>query len=197
MGGSFDPFHLGHQAMVTQVLSIDYVEQLWLVPVGVAVHRQLSGFVDAMTRLTWVQKVYAHEPRVRVLDWEVLNSQPTSTLETLQRFRVTCPNQVPLLVLGEDSFNTLAQWHGYPKHKTLCNLCVFPRKGAEKKDLNGWVKATGSWHQKEGHILRMDVALPLISSTDIRWKATQRMSLRDLVDGCLEQEIEESYGGLN
>ncbi|MDQ6962084.1 MAG: nicotinate (nicotinamide) nucleotide adenylyltransferase [Mariprofundaceae bacterium] len=197
MGGSFDPFHLGHQAMVSQALSLPKVQQVWLMPVGVAIHRQLSGQSNAFQRLAWVEKIYENVPRVRVLDWEVQNTHPTSTLETLQRLHQTHPQHMPLLLLGADAFNGLEQWYGYPQHQDLCNICVFPRQGTVIRCLDGWKKASGSWHETAGHVLKMRYELLDISSTHIRAQAKQGLALTEMVNASLVQEIEDCYGGLN
>lgn len=197
MGGSFDPFHLGHQAMVKQALNIPEVQHVWIIPVGMAIHRQLSGDSNAQQRLAWVKKIYADVPSVHVLDWEVNNTHPTSTLETLQRWHQSYPDSIPLLLLGADAFNGLEQWYGYPAHQKLCNICVFPRKGTVIHGLEGWKEASQDWQKKAGHVLKMKGELPDISSTHIRAQAKQGLALTAMVNACLIQEIEDCYGGLN
>jgi len=197
MGGSFDPFHFGHQAMVTHTLALPWVQELWLIPVGKAVHRHLSGHASALMRLQWLRRVYIDEPRVTVLDWEVMNTQPTPTLETLQYFHQQQPRKLPLLVLGMDSFNSLRHWQGYPQHLQYCNLCVFPRLGVTMQVNNDWKPALGHWQQTAGHLLKLSTALPRLSSTYVRQRAQQGLDLEGMVNEKLRQEIENCYGGLN
>lgn len=192
-GGSFDPPHLGHVALVHAALALG-LDEVWVIP-ALPVHRQLSGCADGFTRLGWLEKIFAGQPRVKVVDWEVTRQQPTPAVDTLRRFRVNYPDLTPWLLLGVDAWVGLESWREYPAHRMLCNVAVFARQGLEN------IPAHEGWQQVErsdacvtpGHWCFVDVTLPDISATLIREYAEQGRSLMDWVPAVVCSDIEKNY----
>ena len=60
--GTFDPFTLGHQDMVSRALAL--FDQL-IIAIAQGSHKTPSITLD--NRLLWVAECYAHEPRIKVL----------------------------------------------------------------------------------------------------------------------------------
>jgi len=71
-GGSFDPPHLGHKALVEAALLELELDGVWVLPVGVPVHRELTSYISAKQRLLWVEKMFAGMEGVEVFDWEFM-----------------------------------------------------------------------------------------------------------------------------
>ncbi|MFQ5581517.1 MAG: nicotinate (nicotinamide) nucleotide adenylyltransferase [Mariprofundaceae bacterium] len=196
-GGSFDPPHIGHQALVRAAFCLPGLDEVWVIPVGVPVHRALSGRADAHTRLLWTRRIFAGEPRVHVQDWEVRRQQPTSALHTLQYISRQYPQVSPVLLLGADAFAGIESWVGYPEHRHFCDVAVFGRAGQAIPEIDGWqFVPVSAWQhtQGTGHVLVMDVSLPDISATQLRGEALQGKPLRDRVPAEVCQEVEQAYG---
>lgn len=195
-GGSFDPPHLGHVALVHAALTTLELPEVWVVPAGLPVHRQLSGCADAATRLHWLRRIFADEKRVKVLDWEAKATKPTPTIATLRRIRRQFPDVLPLLLMGEDAFAGLASWVDYPAHQQLCAVAVFPRDARWLPPLKGWRRVSpAAWRREPatGCVIRIGAALPDISATRLRAMAGAQQSLRDLVPACVQGAIEQHY----
>ena len=192
-GGSFDPPHNGHVALVHAALELG-LDEVWVIPAQ-PVHRELSGFADGQVRLTWLQKIFADHSRVKVLDWEVRQQQPTPAVETLRRFNAEHPGLTPWLLLGADAWAGFKSWREYPAHRTLCNVAVFARQGSGKIPVyDGWRQVKrpdvcvtpGSW-------CFVDVTLPEVSATLVREYAGRGCGLTDLVPAAVCSEIENNY----
>lgn len=196
-GGSFDPPHKGHIALVIAGLELG-LDEVWVIP-ALPVHRKLSGSADGRTRLGWLQTVFANLPNVKVLDWEVSRKEPTPAIDTLCRFNHEYPGLTPWLMLGLDAWAGFESWREYPKHRELCNVMVFARQGLDLAALPahaGWQKLTlESWKNcnKTAHWCYAEVELPEISATLIRSSAKQGSSLTDLVPASLCSVIEKKY----
>ncbi|MDQ6988347.1 MAG: nicotinate (nicotinamide) nucleotide adenylyltransferase [Mariprofundaceae bacterium] len=181
-GGSFDPPHLGHQALVEAALAQLDVDALWIMPVGVPVHRQLSGKATAQQRLDWLKTMFAHDSRVHIKDWETKSSSPSPAIATLRRFQDEHADQTPTWLMGMDSYADLPNWVAYPEHQKRCNLLVFARQGCDKAELRaGWrllEAGEGVIHMpsKAGNIAFLDIDLPLISSSQIRADVVQHQT---------------------
>jgi len=194
-GGSFDPPHLGHVALVQAGLDMG-LDEVWVIPAH-PVHRELSGLADGQTRKAWLDRVFAGHKHVKVLDWEVSQQQPTPATDTLRRFGCECPNIVPWLMLGADAWAGLDTWREYPSHLELCNVAVFARKGMEAVPSHaGWQQVLlERWFtcSTPGHWCFVPVELPDISATVVRSNAESGLSLLGLVPGVICSDIEENY----
>ncbi|MDQ7001387.1 MAG: nicotinate (nicotinamide) nucleotide adenylyltransferase [Ghiorsea sp.] len=171
-GGSFDPPHLGHQALVDAAFEYLELDEIWVIPVGLPVHRQLSGRATAKQRLTWLAAMFAHEPRVHIVNWEINQAKPSPAIATLRRFQAENPNVIPIWLMGFDSFLSMPKWVEYPKHQMLCNLAVFQRNNHKSTlETNGWKTSPHiRQHTSPGHVTFINKALADISATQIRQK---------------------------
>jgi len=200
-GGSFDPPHKGHQALVFAALAKLNLDAVFVIPVGVAVHRSLSEQVTAVQRFDWMQRIFSGDDRVEVLDWEVASSTPTPSIATLRRFACEYPQARPVLLLGADAFAKMDAWIEYPEHARLCDVVVFERVGSAPVSVPDVFKpvALDDWRDlaakpaETGYCVRVNTALPDISATDIRQRAQAGAGLAGLVPECVRLEIEQGY----
>ena len=198
-GGSFDPPHLGHEALVNAAIERLNLDEVWVVPAGSPVHRTLSGHADAQLRFKWVEEIFSYAASVRVLDWEIESSEPVPAITTLRRFRAENPNLTPLWLTGADAFEGMCGWVEYPEHLQLCSVAVFERSGHLQSTGNiDWRQmSVESWLGGEvdgpGNIIAVDVRLPDISATEIRNRALKDVSLEGLVNSRICMEVKSRY----
>ncbi|MDQ6971191.1 MAG: nicotinate (nicotinamide) nucleotide adenylyltransferase [Mariprofundaceae bacterium] len=201
-GGSFDPPHCGHEALVLRALQALHLDGLWVVPAGQPVHRRLSGHAGPEQRLAWMQRIFAEHEQVEVLDWEVMRRQPTPSIDTLRRFHREFPDMWPVLLLGEDAFAAMDAWVDYPEHAALCDVAVFSRAGYSGGEQVMFAPSAFRPMQPEawltsparcGQRVHVEADLPDVSATDIRRRARNEKSLAGLVPECIRREIEQAY----
>ncbi len=198
-GGSFDPPHLGHEALVRAALDQLNLDEVWVIPAGVPVHRSLSGHASAELRMAWVKAIFADCPNIRVKGWEASRSEPVAAIHTIRQFRDVYPDTVPVWLCGADSFATMAQWVDYPQHQRWCNIAVFSRAGepAVEESLSWRPLSRKQWLDDQGvgpgHLIRVDVNLPDLSATEVRNMALQGRSLQGLVNSRICREVESRY----
>ncbi|MFC1536484.1 nicotinate (nicotinamide) nucleotide adenylyltransferase [Pseudomonadota bacterium] len=198
-GGSFDPPHLGHEALVNAAIECLNLDEVWVVPAGSPVHRSLSGHADAQLRFKWVKEIFSDTASVRVLDWEIESSEPVPAITTLRRFRAENPNLTPLWLTGADAFEGMCGWVEYPEHLRLCSVAVFERSGLSQsiEHIDWRLVSIESWLGGEadgpGNIITVDVRLPDISATEVRNRALKDVSLEGLVNSRICMEVESRY----
>ncbi len=196
-GGSFDPPHLGHMALVQAGLDAG-LEKIYVIP-ALPVHRALSGHADARTRFDWLTQMFSGQPRVQVVDWEIRQKQPTPAIATLRRFMHIHPDTVPWLMMGADAWAGLPTWREYPAHLRLCNVAVFARCGSAAATVCGhdnWRQldqSTGLGCSSPGHWMYIQADLPDISATGLRRDAQSGSSLADLTPAVICRKIEQAY----
>ena len=196
-GGSFDPPHLGHHALVMAGLELLGLEEVWVIP-ALPVHRRLSGRADGERRLDWLERMFADEPRVRVWDAEIRRGRPTAMVETLRQFAAERA-VIPWLMLGADAWAGLPGWVEYPAHRGLCNLAVFARRGVSVEALlapEGW-RQVGLKEcrqiERPGHLVFVPVELPEISATALRADLAAEARLADRIPATIRREVLQAY----
>lgn len=196
-GGTFDPPHNGHTALVEAALGKMELDEVWVIPAE-PVHRELSGCADGNTRLNWLRDIFAGRKDVKVVSWEVSSGRPVATIETLRRFQQSYPDIVPWLMLGADAWSGIKSWHEYPQHQKLCNIAIFSRSGVgHLSHHHGWdqVSVCGwSACAAAGHYCEIPVSLPDVSATALRADAAQGVSLSGRVPEKVRRSIEAHYG---
>ncbi len=178
-GGSFDPPHHGHWALAKTAIERLLLDELWVIPVGMPVHRTLTPSVTAAQRLELVKTMFHGIAKVQVLDWEVTADKPVPSCDTLALIQQTYPSVIPVFLMGMDAWQGITQWMGYPIHCNLCNIAVFLRAGVPPSQTKGWKPlALTDWQEKNcdhgaGHVVFLPDVLPDISATGIREELRQ------------------------
>lgn len=198
-GGSFDPPHLGHVALVEAALSVLKLSAVWVLPVGLPVHRNLSGCAQPEERLEWMRRVFDGHPQVMVQDWEIVAGTAMPSITTLRRFAAERPGEHPVVLLGADAFAAIDTWVDYPEHAELCDVAVFGRTGSSRPPsgtafrsmpLADWLAGSDG----VGKRVDVNIALPDVSATQIRRMAQEGKSLAGKVPECVRRDIEQAYG---
>jgi len=191
-GGSFDPPHLGHKALVQAALDVLPLDEVWVVPVGVPVHRALTPNISAQQRLAWVKLMFDDIPNVRVMDWEVQRYEAVPSIETMRNV-ANRMDAVPYWLMGMDAWKGLPSWVGYPEHRGLCNMLVFSRQGEVKVQHCDWLEVTALSGATAGHVCHVEIALPDVSATQIRQDILTGKDVSTVLDVHIADEIQSAY----
>ncbi|MDA1079551.1 MAG: nicotinate-nicotinamide nucleotide adenylyltransferase, partial [bacterium] len=141
LGGSFDPPHKGHQALVSSVLRRKLFDEVWYLPA--AVHdpqfdkpQMLSG----EHRLAMLELVVAdHKQKgeaVRIESHEIDQKKEGFTHRTLRELAAKYPQHELRFIIGSDQLAKLHLWGCdleeacFPKVFTEFDWYVYPRGGS-------------------------------------------------------------------
>jgi len=193
-GGSFDPPHLGHKALVEMALAAECFDEIWVIPAGVPVHRQLTKAISADRRLAWVTAMFGVMPNVVVKAWEVESLEAVPSIVSMRK--IVAMDVLPCWLMGMDAWQGLPQWVGYPEHRKLCNVAVFHRVAIRASELNDWQKVSPERLREMdavGHVCFMDGELPCISATMLREKMRLGENVSAMLDACVAKDIQAAY----
>lgn len=143
-GGTFDPIHLGHLHVITELLNRGLVDQILLVPAGEPRLREQEPVASPQDRRAMCQvalKDLAPEiaNRVQVNPIEILRSGPSYSIDTVEAVAQTYPGDQILLILGTDAFNKIADWHRSNELQDMVDFIVIDRPdfpGSPNLDIN-------------------------------------------------------------
>lgn len=202
-GGTFDPIHLGHVAvarLATQALSLS---QLIVLPAGNPWQRRRQPLASTEARLAMLHLAFDEDAKVVIDDRELRRSGPTYTVDTLTELRQALGHRVPLVwLIGADAFAKLDSWHRWQDLFGLTHFAVVPRDGIAasvmSEQLATWlagreVSPTSLAQGASGWFVKLPIAAPPASSTQVRALLTQRLSVRGLVPDTVCNYIEQHH----
>jgi nicotinate-nucleotide adenylyltransferase len=170
-GGSFNPPHLAHQLAITVVLATarPRVDELWMIPAFQhPFDKLLAPFADRARLCELAAAPFG--PRVRVSRIEQELGGASFTLRTMKALMARHADVDFALVIGADLVAERQRWLGWTELSQLVRFIVVGRQGEAE---------TGG------------IALPPISSTEVRRRIAHGRSVDDLVAADVADYIAE------
>ncbi len=130
LGGSFDPVHTGHVAMVDHVLDKGLADFVHVVPAWLSPHK-LNTTAEPAQRLAMARLAFGERAQVTVEPVEVQSGRSCFTVDTLAALQAAYPGASWLLVIGGDNVAGFAGWHEARRLQTLARVVVLGRAGAD------------------------------------------------------------------
>ncbi len=127
-GGSFDPPHIGHEAIVKALLGLKEIDKVIIIPTFLNPFKSKS-FTSATTRLKWLKEIFNEFKRVEVSDYEVKQEQKVPSIRSVKHFLKRYKKIY--LVIGADNLASLDKWERHSELKELVTFIVASRDGIE------------------------------------------------------------------
>jgi nicotinate-nucleotide adenylyltransferase len=113
-GGTFNPVHFGHLRAAQEVKEGFDLDEIILIPAAVPPHKVPGDVADAADRRQMLSLALEDTPGFKVSDVELERSGPSYTIDTVQYFKRTLPEQSQIyLIIGLDAFLDFDTWKSY------------------------------------------------------------------------------------
>ncbi len=172
-GGTFDPVHDGHVAMVGQLRVSFPSAAIHVIPNNRPPHR--NSEVSATHRLEMVHLAMGHIQGIEINKIEVERSGPSYTIDTLNILREQFGNDESfVLVLGADTIRKMDMWYKPMTVPLLCNVCILNRAGERigipsvLSNMNEIVDGALLDNLPSGNLIRLQTPDLFVSSTLVR-----------------------------
>ncbi|HEY7133154.1 MAG TPA: nicotinate (nicotinamide) nucleotide adenylyltransferase [Candidatus Limnocylindrales bacterium] len=182
LGGTFDPFHLGHLALARAARDQLGLERVLVVPAAVPPHKPGRPISEPDVRLALVEAGIVGEPRLETSRIELDRAGPSWTVDTVAQLvagqRAAGREPDVTVILSAESFASLPAWHEPERLLELARIAVAPRAGHAPPD------AASMEARLPGVTGRVDLLeLPPIdvSASEIRARAAAGLPLDGLV----------------
>lgn len=130
-GGSFDPPHIGHEAIVRAVLKLDFIDKVVIMPTFLNPFKSKSH-ASSTLRLKWLREIFASYKNVEVSSYEVDLNEKVPSIQSvkhlLKRYKKI------YLVIGADNLQSLHKWYKYEELKELVTFLIASRDKIEVGD---------------------------------------------------------------
>lgn len=187
-GGSFDPVHAGHIALVRSAEVALRLTQVRLIPSAVSWQKP-GQRTPAEHRRNMLQAAIAAWPHWRVDNIEIDRGGASYTIDTLESLRADLGPQVALvLLMGSDQLHNLATWHRYEDILSFAHIAVTQRERVGLSNFPAPVEALVQKHgrdalsdQPAGSLVFFRMPAVPVSSTKLRQSLANGEPVNDLL----------------
>jgi nicotinate-nucleotide adenylyltransferase len=191
LGGTFDPIHLGHLIVAEDLREKLGLSEVLFIPAGrpwlkLKEEKPVSA---AEHRLAMVKLAIAANPYFKVSTLEIDRSGLSYSIDTVLELKAKLGAKAEIyFIVGPDALAELPQWKEPARLLELCQVVGMSRPGYARTDLRKLEKSVPGASKR---IMPVDVPQIDISSTDIRRRVAQGLSIRYLVPEAVEKYITE------
>ncbi len=191
LGGTFNPPHKGHIAMATKAMEEFALDKVIWLPTGNSYMK--TGVLEKNHRFEMTKLCTEESEFFEISDLESRENGPSYSYVTLKKLKELYQDATLCFIIGEDSFWAFDTWKNYSEIFSLANLMVFRRKSETEdriEEKNAMLMEKKAYYEEkyEAKILFAELDVP-ISSTEIREKVSQGISVSDFVTPKVEEYI--------
>lgn len=164
--GSFNPLHIGHQAIMEFLTEEAGFDEVYLVVTPLNPFKVTHTLPAGEERFQAAVEAVGRHPglRVKVEDIELRMPPPQYTIRTLDALKAREPSNEFTLVIGADNLASFQGWRYHDRILREYGVVVFPRKGYHR----GHARARLLKEDPSYRIRLLKAPLVTISSTEIR-----------------------------
>jgi nicotinate-nucleotide adenylyltransferase len=193
LGGTFNPIHLGHLIVAQMALERFELSRVLFIPCAMPPHKNGAGLAEGCHRLAMVQGAVEGDLHFEASDIEIQRGGRSYTVDTISVLHERFASADFCFIIGADTLMELHTWKQIDTLLTLVRFVTLARPGTNLAALRadpGRLRLPPPWPDR----LLADVAEGRqvdVSSSDIRHRLAEGMSIRYLVPPCVEMYISE------
>jgi nicotinate-nucleotide adenylyltransferase len=191
LGGTFNPVHMGHLIMAQDALDFFELSKVLFVPCAHPPHKTGNDLIAAGHRLAMLETATEGDLHFEVSDMEIQRGGTSYTVDTMRTLAERYPGVEICFIIGTDSLLELHLWKDIEILLGLCRIVTITRPGYDMGTLtDADLQLSAPWSER----LRADIRvghLANISSSDIRYRVAEGMSIRYLVPAGVDMYIAE------
>ncbi len=196
-GGSFNPVHKGHKALVLRMIEEFSLDTVYVIPTFCTPLKDNTPMVTPQHRLNMCRLTFADVPQVTVSDAEILREGKSYTVDTLSEIRSNHPDDDLFLIVGADSFMQLPLWHKAEEIFSLATVLTIARGEFDYSELSVQKQTLELKFGARAFVVKEPVVQ--VSSTQIRKLISTGKHFSHLLSEGVSEYILESglYGNEN
>jgi nicotinate-nucleotide adenylyltransferase len=190
LGGTFDPVHSGHLVIAEEARLRFGLNKVLFVPAGQPWLKTNSKITAAAHRVEMLKRAIADNAGFELSTMEIDRPGPSYSVDTVAVLQQQSGAGAKVFFLvGWDSLSELPQWKEPARLIQLCKLVAVTRPGFSRPDLKSLEPSIPGITQS---VVWLDIPPIDISSSDIRDRVAQGLSIHSLVPDKVESYIAEN-----
>lgn len=192
-GGSFNPVHLGHLVVAQDAMELFELSRVLFIPCARPPHKPATELASAEHRLAMLEAALEGDWRFEACDIELRRGGTSWSIETARELRRLYPSAELVFIIGADSLPELHLWREVDALLALCRFVTVVRPGTDLEALNRLdLNLPPPWSRRLLEQVRVGHQIG-ISSTDVRCRVAEGLSIRYLVHPAVEMYIAEHH----
>ena len=190
MGGTFDPIHTGHLVVAEEVRREFNLDKVIFMPTGDPPHKDIKKVSRGKKRYEMALLATITNPYFEISRLELDRAGITYTVDTMVELKEKYGDTVELFfITGADSLLELHKWKDSEKILDTCKIVAATRPGYNIDHMEGRLKELNELHKDK--INTITTPGLQISSTDIRQRVRNKMSIKYLIPESVEVYIKK------
>lgn len=132
-GGSFDPVHIEHIALVKAAISSLKLDRVFVLPAYVPPHKRGRVLADDAHRTAMLKEAFKNVPQAIVSDYEISRGGVSYTYLTCRHFAETYPEDTLYFLVGTDMLRDFPTWKNPEEILRYADLAVCDRAEESEK----------------------------------------------------------------
>ncbi|WP_301860003.1 nicotinate-nucleotide adenylyltransferase [uncultured Megasphaera sp.] len=188
MGGTFNPIHLGHLMIAEEARQTFHLDKILFIPSYSTPNKVVHG-ATAAQRLAMTRLATADNPYFAVSDLEIRRKGNSYTADTLKFLKkLYGPSYILYFIAGTDTIQDLPNWS---RPEEILSLCQFV--GATRPDGTESIgRIIEHFGELGKHILKLTVPTMQISSTELRRRIRDGLSVRYMMPPAVVEYIRKN-----
>jgi len=189
LGGTFNPVHIGHLILAQTAFESFELSEVVFIPCSTPPHKGSSRLAPAEHRVAMLKYAIEGDPRFSLSDIEIKRGGVSYSIETIEALRKEYPDSDFFFIIGSDTLLELHLWKNIYQLLEICTFVTVTRPGSVLPKPES-IKLKEPWPEK---LIQDTVTRHLVdvSSSNIRHRLAEGMSIRYLVPGEVEMYITE------
>lgn len=189
LGGTFDPFHLGHMSIGERSIEEAGLDELILLPANVSPFKINREMVEEIHRINMLEAFVKGHPHFSLSRIEIDTDAVSYTYDTMETFRKLYPYDKLYFICGSDALITIDSWYKGDMLLKSTRFIVANRPGVDENVLHEKIQQYGDAYGTE--IILLTNPILEVSSTEIKERIKKGISIHNLVPREIEKYIDE------
>ena len=179
-GGTFNPLHNGHLAIVKSVLEQGLADEVWLLVTPCNPWKSDQKLLDDRLRYDMVAQAVKDLEGIHASDFEFKLDKPSYTANTLRHISADYPDREFILTIGADNWVKFHNWRESDFILKNYPIIVYPRQDYPIEQLSG-------------NVTLLDSPLMNVSSTQIRQMVKDGTPINEFVPASVARSIADLH----
>lgn len=131
-GGSFDPPHSGHKDIINELLKLDFLDLIIILPAFLNPLKNQT-FLSANDRILLLNQLINKNEKILISDYEIKQNKITYTIDSILYFKNLYNPSSIHLVIGADILCDLHKWHKINEIENQINFIIAKRNNINIK----------------------------------------------------------------
>jgi len=191
LGGSFNPVHIGHLLLAQSALESFELSKVLFMPCHIQPQKDPTMLASPEHRTAMLERAIMDNLQFALLDIEIVRGGPSFAVDSIREVRKLYPGTEIFFIIGADTLNELHLWRDVYTLLEMCTFATFSRPGCDVLDLREEdLKLAPPWPARLLKTVTRGRVVD-ISSSDIRHRVAEGMSIRYLVPPLVEMYVTE------